>query len=547
MKNIKPKGLTTHEKEYTWSKIEAGLTAPVPTFSYVTLFKRAQSKFIAGMVGLLILGGGAATAYAHNAKPGDFLFPVEIAKEKTQIFFAGDEKKREVLHIKFAEKRLAEVRELSALAMLTQNQSAASTTIATSTSAGAASTTTPAPVLTKNDMKKIARAEHAITIALDQLLETRSKLAAAGNANAAFVIDDIIEELKGVGDGTITITRIAAKGNDHNGRVSLRATINATSSASSTFAGTVRIEEKKHGTTIVLNNNDVKTQVTLKNNGSKKENGNDAHGNKHEDKNEKHDDDQDDERADRDRKDNDADKRDGKKLNICHVSGSSRQSLSIAVSAARAHIAHGDTLGVCLNQQPTDTTAPVLTNITATPLQTSATLSWSTNEAASARIWLSTTSPVLTTTTPTQEHTASTLTQSFSLSALTPGTTYYYVLSSADTAGNRATTSGAFTTTLPLDTTAPTISAASVATTTSSATISWATNESTNGTIYYGQVTPVNMATASSSAVSIFGTTHSAVLSPLTASTTYRYIIVAHDNVGNTATSSEQSFTVSGN
>lgn len=640
MKHIKPEGLTKNEKEYTWSKIEAGLTAPVPKFSYVTLFKRAQSRFVAGMVGLLILGGGAATAYAHNTKPGDFLFPVEIAKEKTQIFFAGNEKKREVLHIKFAEKRLAEVRELTALASV-QGQSTSSTTLTTTSGTSTTATATPTAVVSKNDMKKIVRAEHAITIALTQLMETRNTLANKGNTNAALVIDDIIEELKGMGDGSVTITRIAAKGNDHNGRVSLRATINTSSSASSTFAGTVRVEEKKHGTTIVLNNDNVKTEVTLKNNESKKENADDDHWGKHEEKNTKHDDD--DEDDDHDRNDRDDDRKGGKKLSICHASGtSSRQTLSIAVAAARAHIAHGDTLGVCLNQQSGDETAPVLTNITATPLQTSATISWGTNEEAAARIWLSTTSPVLITDTPTQEHTTLTLTQSFSLSSLTPGTTYYYVLSSLDaagnratssqgsfitvapgdttppavsgtnvavnttsatlsfttnenakarvwvsssspvltganpdidessgatahsaalsglipntsyhyiiavidSAGNRATTSGAFTTTAPLDTAAPVISAVSVATTTSSATISWTTNESTNATIYYGQVTPVNIAAASIVAVNIFGTTHSAVLSGLTASAAYHYLIAAHDNAGNTATSTEQSFTI---
>jgi hypothetical protein len=567
VKNSKPAGLTDHEKEYAWSKIEAGLTAPVPKFSYLTLFKRAQSRFVAGMVGLLILGGGAATAYAHNAKPGDFLFPVEIVKEKTQIFLAGSEKKREVLHIKFAEKRLAEVRELTALAAVVQNQSTASTTVATSTGAGVASTTAPAPALSKNDMKKIARAEHAITIALDELLKTRNKLATAGNVNAAFVIDDIIEELKGVGDGTITITRIAAKGGDDNGRVSLRATINASSSASSTFSGTVRIEEKKNRTTITLKNDDMKTEVTLKNSENKHGNENegkrekDNHDNdrdKHDDDRDKHDDDDEDEDDhDGDNRgrnsgkgrghDDDDDKKGGKKITICHTSGTARQSLSIAVAAARAHIAHGDTLGVCATTTTppaSDTSAPTLTSITALPIATSATISWNTNEDATARVWLSTTSPVSTINTPTQERTTFALSHSFSLSGLASGTTYFYILSSSDAAGNRATSSqGSFTTIAAGDTTAPIVSGTNVTTNTTSATLSFTTDENAKARVWISSSSPVATDGSPDIDESSFASTHSASLSGLIPNTLYHYIISVVDAAGNRATTSDATFT----
>jgi hypothetical protein len=648
MKNIKPAGLTDHEKEYSWSKIEAGLTAPVPAFSYIALFKRAQSKFIAITVGLLILGGGAATASAHYAKPGDFFFPVAIAKEKAQIFLATDIKKKEVLHIKFAEKRLAEVRELAALAHL-HTQASGSTTVTTTNGSSTATATTPAPVISKNEAKKIERAERAMTIALAQLTETRQALADAGNTGAAFVIDDIIEELKGVGDGAVTITHIAAKGNGQSGQMSLRATITASSSASSTFAGTVRIEEKKNSTKIVLKDNNIKTEVTLGNTKGNSDKKDDDHGNKPENKperkHEKDDDDEDDDH-DRDDRNNHDDKKNGRKVDICHISGTSRQTINIAVNAARAHIAHGDTLGVCtITTTPgtSDTAAPTLTNIAAAPLQSTATISWSTNEQATAYVWFSTTSPVVTTGTPTQERTSLSLAHTFSLSGLTSGTTYYYIVSSSDatgnratssqgrfttgaaadttpptvsgtgvttnttsaalsfttsesararvwlgttspvstevspvidensfstahsaslsslapstlyhyiisvvdSAGNRATTSDAtFTTSVPADTTAPVISSITAATTTSSAAISWTTNESTNGTLYFSQTTPVNTATASTVLVSVFATTHQASLSGLTSSTTYHYLIVARDTSGNTATSSEHSFII---
>jgi len=621
MKNTKPAGLTDNEKEYAWSKIEAGLTTSHPSFSYRSFWRHTQSKIIAGVLGLLILGGGAATASAHNAKPGDFLFPVEIAKEKAQILLAGDQKKKEMLHIKFAEKRLSEVRSLTALV-------SASSTIAT--------TTTPAPTLPKDLAKKIERAERGITIALAELNETRKILADSGNTNATLVIDDIIEELKGVGDGTVTITKIAAKGNS--GKVSVHANITAssTTSTSTTVVSTVKIDEKKNGAKIVVENkiNDVKTEITLGNNKGKND---DKHSGKHEKEKKDHDDDD-----DHDDKNKHDDKK--KKINVCHVSGSERHTINIAVNAARAHLAHGDTLGICNTTTPpptTDTTTPNLTNIAATPAQNGATINWNTNEQATARVWLSTTSPVSTSGTPTAARESLAGAHAFSMSSLLSGTTYYYIVSSADatgnratssqesftttvaaditaptvsgtsvsvnttsatlsfttnessrariwvstsspvsttgapaideasfatahsatlssltpntlyryvisvvdSAGNRATTSEAtFTTNAAADTTAPFISAINAATTTSSATISWNTNESTNGMLYFGQTTPLNLTTASNIAINTFATTHQAVLSGLTSTTTYHYLIVARDSAGNTATSTGHSF-----
>jgi hypothetical protein len=639
MKHTKPAGLTDNEKEYAWSKIEAGLTTSSSSFSYRSFWKHAQSKIIAGVVGLVILGGGAATASAHYAKPGDFLFPIEIAKEKAQIFLAGDEKKKETLHIKFAEKRLSEVRALAAILH-------ASSTLATTTGSSTTSTTTPTPVLPKNLAKKIERAERGITIALAQLSETRKTLADAGNTNATLILDDIIEELKGVGDGTITITHLATNGKGQSGQVSIRATVTATSSASSTVVSTIKIDEKKNGAKIVVATNNIKTEITLGNNKGKKDDKHeDDHGNKNEGKHENKNKDKDDDRDDKDDHDN---KKNGKKINVCHVSGGERHTINIAVNAARAHLAHGDRLGTCSTPTPTptnDTTAPNLTNIAVTPAQNGATINWNTNEQATARVWLSTTSPVPTTGTPTAARESLAGAHAFSMSSLLSGTTYYYIVSSADatdnratssqgsftttvaaditgptvsgtsvsvnttsatlsfttsessrariwvstsspvsttgtpaidessfatahsatlssltpstlyryvisvvdSAGNRATTSEAtFTTTTAADTIAPFISAINAATTTSSATISWSTDESTNGMLYFGQTTPINLTTASNIAINTFATTHQAVLSGLTSTTTYHYLIVARDSAGNTATSSQQSF-ITGN
>jgi peptidoglycan hydrolase-like protein with peptidoglycan-binding domain len=87
-----------------------------------------------------------------------------------------------------------------------------------------------------------------------------------------------------------------------------------------------------------------------------------------------------------------------------------------------------------------DTMAPVLSAITATSTaSTTGTVSWTTNEISSGKLWFGTTTPVGTTTSPTMSQVGFTLSHSFSLTNLTASTTYYYVVSSADVAGNNAT------------------------------------------------------------------------------------------------------------
>ena len=100
------------------------------------------------------------------------------------------------------------------------------------------------------------------------------------------------------------------------------------------------------------------------------------------------------------------------------------------------------------------------------------------------------------------------------------------------------------TTTPRTDVTAPTISqvaAGSVGTT--SATITWKTNEKATSKVYFSTSTPIDLATALSATVTGLTTSHSAILTSLTASTTYRYVVQSADASGNSATSSEATFT----
>ncbi|OGZ05644.1 MAG: hypothetical protein A2845_04790 [Candidatus Lloydbacteria bacterium RIFCSPHIGHO2_01_FULL_49_22] len=183
----KPIGITEEEKIRSWNIIEQHLVAAPSPFSYTALRKRTQSKIVAGILTALVLSGGVATAYASNAKPGDLLFPIAIAKEKAQIIMTKDGQKKEALRVEFAQKRLKEVRELAALI---------DTDPAYATSSETVFDTTPA--LSKEETKRAERAKHGTAVALRELEATRDTLRRDGRGNATTVIDDIISEMQAV-------------------------------------------------------------------------------------------------------------------------------------------------------------------------------------------------------------------------------------------------------------------------------------------------------------------------------------------------------------
>ncbi len=117
-----------------------------------------------------------------------------------------------------------------------------------------------------------------------------------------------------------------------------------------------------------------------------------------------------------------------------------------------------------------------------------------------------------------------------------------------DHRGSRGTTTPptATPTPLPTDTTAPVISAVSVSNISSTtAMISWQTNEAATGKIYYSTTTPVGLSSALTISNSSLVTAHSLGFTGLTASTTYYYILESKDAAMNTTTTtpSTQNFT----
>jgi len=193
-----------------------------------------------------------------------------------------------------------------------------------------------------------------------------------------------------------------------------------------------------------------------------------------------------------------------------------------------------------------DTAAPSISNLSSENITvTTAEVSFATNEGATSKLWYGTSASVNTGGTPQKTIGTATTTHSFNLTGLVGSTTYYFVVSARDAAGNTATSSTEhFTTLTPPDTTAPVIS--SIATTniaTTTATISWNTNENATSKLWYGTTTTVN--TSDAPQLSINSGTMSYVfnLTGLTGTTTYYAIGSVRDTAGNTATTTGISFT----
>ncbi|HSE34567.1 MAG TPA: fibronectin type III domain-containing protein [Candidatus Paceibacterota bacterium] len=539
MREIRPKGLTDNERAIMWSRIEAALPGRVASRAF--LARKATGVLVA----LGLVGGSVATVYASNdALPGDVLFPVELAAEKVQIVLSSG-KNRDTLRIKFAEERLDEVKHIVAMRANTETSLAASATASTSPQTG--TSTTPA---SSTDQK----IDRAFAVALAELERSRGLLTASDRAEAAFILDDIISELKAVRANPSATIRVNGNGS----KVTIAIANSGTSTsavASSTGSGKgksqVKIESKNGKSELKIKDGSAKIEVKTDKGGTRTEikikNDRDDNDDKHGSGKGRDDDDDEDEDEDDDKHGKGT-----RKVQVCHVAGDSRSTITIALPAARAHLAHGDTLGTCTTTTPppsADTTAPIVSALSVSAISTSsATISWTTNENADGRIWYATALPLATAGTPNAAVSTLGTSHTFPLAGLAPNTTYHFVITSADAAGNRATSTTASFTTLPLpiaaDVTAPTLSALSVTNVgTSSATITWTTNESADGRVWFGTVSPVDTARTADRSETAISTGHSFSLSGLAPSTTYQYVVSSADIAGNRATSTAGTFT----
>jgi len=119
--------------------------------------------------------------------------------------------------------------------------------------------------------------------------------------------------------------------------------------------------------------------------------------------------------------------------------------------------------------------------------------------------------------------------------------TYYWYVQTIDTGLAKSDWSARQSFIVSSDTTSPSISSISSSVTSSTATITWTTDEMANSTVYYGTTN----STTSKSSSSELTISHSITLNGLSASTLYYYNVSSCDDSGNCNTSSQYSFTTS--
>ena len=186
-----------------------------------------------------------------------------------------------------------------------------------------------------------------------------------------------------------------------------------------------------------------------------------------------------------------------------------------------------------LSVTPPDTTPPAVSNVEVSDVtQTSAVITWDTDEPATSQVMACDPDGI---STSTEQDTTLATTHSVSLSDLKPNTTYHYTVISMDAGENEGTSEGEFPTPGGADTTNPVISGVDAfAIPDSSATISWKTDENATSQVEYGTTDAYGSTTPLDEKLT---QNHSVALSGLQPDTTYHFIVKSRDSSGNEATS----------
>src|ERR1041384_751897 len=189
-----------------------------------------------------------------------------------------------------------------------------------------------------------------------------------------------------------------------------------------------------------------------------------------------------------------------------------------------------------------DVTPPVISAVVASNISASgATITWNTDEPGDTQVEYGTTTAYGTLST---KNPALVTSHGVAFGGLASATLYHYRVRSKDAAGNQAISGDfSFTTQGGGDTTPPVISGvAASGLTTSSATMSWTTNEASDSQVDYGPTSGYGSSTGLNSSLV---TNHSAFVSGLNAGATYHYRVKSRDASGNLGVSGDFTFATS--
>ena len=181
---------------------------------------------------------------------------------------------------------------------------------------------------------------------------------------------------------------------------------------------------------------------------------------------------------------------------------------------------------------------PTITTIASSTATSSATITWQTDIPSTSQVEYGVTSAY---TASTTLNLATTTEHFVSVTGLIPETIYHFRVLSKNTSGNlTASTDRTFMTSIIPDTTAPVISLIATTTATSTALITWTTDENSDSLLEYGSTSSYGTILSGNAGTT---TTHLISISDLTPSTTYHFRIRSTDTSGNIAHSADQNVT----
>lgn len=186
-----------------------------------------------------------------------------------------------------------------------------------------------------------------------------------------------------------------------------------------------------------------------------------------------------------------------------------------------------------------DTTAPVISNVSTTVTSSSFTVNWTTDEPADSQVEYGSTTAYGTS---TLRNSALATVHSVTVSPAAPSTLYHYRIRTRDAALNLGPLVDRTVTTAGTpDTTAPSITNLQVvAITSSTATVTWTTDEAADDTVDYGATSAYGL---SLSRNPIFATSHARTIPGLAPSTLFHYRVQSQDPAGNNRVSGDGTLT----